>query len=73
MQLRVVAPLKDLGGRRRETQLDGWLELELAATAVFLLCSSAVINIPVLHALGSNLSTFLFCQQGIVKFFRFTS
>lgn len=69
----VVAPLKDLGGRQRETRLDSCLQLELAATAAFLLCSSAAINISVLHALGSNLSTFLFCQQGIVKFFRFTS
>lgn len=61
MELRVIAPLKDLGGRQRgrEAGLDSWLELELAATDVFLLCSSAAINISVLHALGSNLSTFL--------------
>lgn len=58
MELRVITPLKDLGRRQRETGLDGWLELELAAIVAFLHRSRAAINILLLRVLGSNLSTF---------------
>lgn len=33
MELRAITPLKDLGGRQRETARDNWLELELQQPA----------------------------------------